>query len=338
MVENERLEWDRPVALPLRHFWKHHELAPWEEQKPDKHGNRFVGRLVIGADSRMGPGGDGATPVVPLSKTVLQNAGPEDIIYVPLYDGQDPTRALTVQERLPDHLYARNLEILQEIAPRVKAILLGNCGPEMCFMDYDGERIVQEIRGRDTDHVWRIVDGHRAFIEATAPMVLDAGGTPAYAPMPYEVMVDVYMTGRDRHGKKRNPAPIRQAIMDVGASFVQFLGFGEWDQQFRPNLQYSPHYCPLMARPKLPTWRARLSAAGRALAGTGTGCDRRDLPHEDDRRCERICSGVISPNLKAYLAGFKWSTCGMEFKDGLARGNDTKALEHGYDAGFMGWP
>lgn len=299
-----RLEWDREIALPLYQYLIQDDVPPWEPAEPDEHGNAFIGRLVIWTDARCGKRPEGHPPTIPMPPESVANLGPQDIVFVPLWDGQDPTRAMTVEERLPAPIYDANLEALYEIAPRVKAVIMGNCGPEMCFCDIVTGNQHATISGRDAAQVERLRRRHIDFIDHAAALVKDAGGLLALAPVPAEFMFDMYMLKGE----------LRELMLSFGAAFVQFLGFGEWDQQMRPNLQWSPNYCPLVRE----------------------GCSRRDLPPEDDQRCERICSGAFSPNVAEYLKGFPLTVCAMEFRDGLVRGNDVKAREHGYHAGFVG--
>jgi len=94
---------------------------------------------------------------------------------------------------LPD--YGKFVAMIEEIAPRVKGILLGNNGCELCF------RVARLSEETDTEAAGRLIVDlpHSihlacAFVEETAPLVLQAGGRPFYGTMDWMIIYDCYNT------------------------------------------------------------------------------------------------------------------------------------------------
>lgn len=291
-----RLEWDRRIALPLYQYINTDEVPSWEPQSPDDHGNAFCGRVVIWGRARSEPQAP-HTQQVPMPDESVRNLGPQDIVFAPLFNGQDPTRATSVQDRLPPAIYERNMDHLRAFAPRVKAVILGNAGPETAFGEYPGKIVMlprdkwKRKKHRASDPQARIncnpkhwvygpevLGRHLEFLKDCAQITTETGGRLAYAPNAMEFAMDLYMTG----------GALRRAMLAVNALLVQFLGFVEWQKDDRPHLWRSPY------------------------------------------------GGKFNPLLAGYLQGIE-AVSGMEFKAGLRAGNDIKAREHGYSAGLIGW-
>ena len=121
--------------------------------------------------------------------------GPNDIVWIPLYYGSlnGPTPSTWPQQKLPD--YGKFVAMIEEIAPRVKGILLGNNGCELCF------RVARLSEETDTEAAGRLIVDlpHSihlacAFVEETAPLVLQAGGRPFYGTMDWMIIYDCYNT------------------------------------------------------------------------------------------------------------------------------------------------
>jgi len=146
-------------------------------------------------------------PVFEEWEWVADAVGPNDIVWVPLYYGSlaGPTPSVWPQRKLPD--YGKFVALIQEIAPRVKGILLGNNGCELMFQkirpveeDEDGQPITMGSPIMVVDYL-----GHKAeidlphsihlaceFVAETAPLVLQAGGRPFYGTMDWMIIYDCY--------------------------------------------------------------------------------------------------------------------------------------------------
>lgn len=146
-----------------------------------------------------------------------------DLVWIPLYGGrgaEDVGRrwwTKSVETKLD--AYEHNLSILREIAPKVRAIIFGNCGPEMTF---DVKR-----QGWDPGQT----EGICRFVRDTAALVESCGGRPAYATF----MADVAWDAHFADGK------LRDACNEIGAIQLCLQGKGvvNWhsgpDAGFRPN-------------------------------------------------------------------------------------------------------
>lgn len=120
---------------------------------------------------------------------------PTDIVYIPLYGGKrwhgPESRWMSddTSDRIP--LYEENLSILREIAPFVRAILVGNVGPEVSFKHlclFNGMSA--------SDNISVLCD----FVRQTGDMIKDAGGTPCYGVIDWDLAMDCYCgDGRYNH-------------------------------------------------------------------------------------------------------------------------------------------
>ncbi len=132
-------------------------------------------------------------PTIEEWEWVANAAGPNDIVWIPLYYGSldGPTPQMWPQQKLPD--YGKFVAMIEELAPRVKGILLGNNGCELCF------RVAREIDKKDEEgHSVVEVDLPASihlgceFVAETAPLVLQAGGRPFYGTMDWMILFDCY--------------------------------------------------------------------------------------------------------------------------------------------------
>jgi len=112
------------------------------------------------------------------SDAFVDTLGPQDIVYIPLYEGWSEEAGEGTSGPLPE--YEQNLAWLNQIAPRVRGILVGNAGPELSF-----KHVYWGGAGK-----LAIAERMIQFVEETAPLVLDAGGTPVYAPMDWDLVMD----------------------------------------------------------------------------------------------------------------------------------------------------
>jgi len=131
---------------------------------------------------------------------VADAVGPNDIVWIPLYHGSlnGPTPSTWPQQKLPD--YGKFVALIEELAPRVKGILLGNNGCELCF------RVARRGEDENGEVQWSMdlpmsIHLACAFVEETAPLVLRAGGRPFYGTMDWMIIYDCYnplLSGRLR--------------------------------------------------------------------------------------------------------------------------------------------
>lgn len=164
---------EREPAFPL---YRMERLA--EPLTQPKRGQR--GRIIypIAEDPNPEPGALQAA--IGDREAFLAGLHREDIVWVPLYRCSINRRASWPAMRLDD--YAWNLALLQEIAPRVKAVLLGNQGPELCYW-VDGPALSQ----------WHQMLCE--FARHNAKLVRDAGGRPAFGTVDWDLAMDAYGSG-----------------------------------------------------------------------------------------------------------------------------------------------
>ncbi len=122
---------------------------------------------------------------------VSDAVGPNDIVWIPLYYGSlnGPTPSVWPQQRLPD--YGKFVSLIEELAPRVKGILFGNNGCELCF------RVGRPAKKEDGTETWvvdlpQVIHMACTFVEETASLVLQAGGRPFYGTMDWMILYDCY--------------------------------------------------------------------------------------------------------------------------------------------------
>ncbi len=132
-----------------------------------------------------------------------------DVVYIPLFGGEG---APWMSDRwvcndASQHIeeYDTNLAILKEIAPHVRGILLGNAGPEMSFKHRWDPSV-----GREKMSQWMC-----EFVKETGDMVGEAGGTPVYGTIDWDLAVDCYF----------GAGALRDLVNEMGAIQICFCGF-----------------------------------------------------------------------------------------------------------------
>lgn len=129
----------------------------------------------------------------------LESLGPDDVVYIPLlYSATNLPAWDWERNKCAD--YAEHLSVLREIAPHVAGILCGNMGAEF----------VGHVGAGDLFRPAEAVD----FIERTAELVHDAGGTPWYGTVDWTLLLDWH-----------HRSPIREAMLRVDARQVSFCGY-----------------------------------------------------------------------------------------------------------------
>jgi hypothetical protein len=107
----------------------------------------------------------------------LATLEPNDVVSVPLFVGGVEEPGPFPPEPLPD--YEAHLAFLREVAPRVMGIITGNHGPELSY---------KHVGWVDKWNVRRMA----AFVEQTAPLIVDAGARPFYGTIDWDLLHDVY--------------------------------------------------------------------------------------------------------------------------------------------------
>ena len=203
---------DRPAAFPIYSFTS-------DALKAENHVPRDYepGRVV---DS-----GHREPVTCRIDPTLEERLGPNDIVFVPLYLGQDTGPNHNVcspcdNTSFKAPAYDENMEFIRRVAPHVKAILVGNGGAELSFK-----------------HLWlrepfkprmMMIDEMIRFVDETSGFIREAGGTPCYGPVDWDVAVDCYY-GDGRY---------RDHCNSVGALQVVYCGF----QLFSLGLDRLPTY------------------------------------------------------------------------------------------------
>lgn len=125
--------------------------------------------------------------------------GPEDIAWVPLWRSVTEHPAWDAdRDRCAD--YAAHVALIQDLAPRVRGVLVGNMGPELCGHIGAGSR-------------YRRAEVLR-FVDAGARIVSEAGGKPFFGTLDWTLLMDCYTGGA-----------LRDTMGAVGATQICFCGF-----------------------------------------------------------------------------------------------------------------
>ena len=205
---------DRPAAFPIYLF------APYDLSSAKTLPKEYEpGRNVLTGYA------DPVTRAV--DRSIEDLLGPNDIVYVPLYQGENPetVRACNgTQDKLD--CYDHNMEFLVSIAPKVKAILVGNAGPELSF-----KHLCFETDGCSRE---RMMEKMCEFVDETSEFIINAGGKPAYGPVDWDIAVDAYYCD----GLYRNHCNGR------GITQIVYCGF----QLFGLGLDRLPDY-PIVPHP-----------------------------------------------------------------------------------------
>ena len=169
-------EWlGRDPALPL-----HHLIAgaiPTRKQR----GGRLIqpaddqGRWAAGAWSASFGG---------YSK-LLSVVTKDDVVFVPIWNGTlaHKCKDASAQWLADGHEDLR--AFIRDLAPRVKAVMLGNAGPELTFWQ----------PWQNSEGYVRHLPEMLAFVEESAGIVTEAGGRPAFGTVDWDLAFDCYGGG-----------------------------------------------------------------------------------------------------------------------------------------------
>lgn len=130
--------------------------------------------------------------------SIADSLGADDVLWVPLYH-------CGVHKRIehlpapPAEFYQSAIDLLQAVAPLVKAVMIGNMGPELCWFN------------RDKTFCPRVLP----FVRDTALLVRDFGGRPAYGTVDWDLLVDCYKGG----------GQMQEAMLEVDALQVCYCGY-----------------------------------------------------------------------------------------------------------------
>jgi len=179
-----------------------------------------------------------------VDRSIEEKLGPNDIVYVPLYIGENPERVSAcdgTHQKLD--CYDHNMEFLVSIAPRVKAILVGNAGPELSF-----KHLCMNPTGCTRMHM---MDEMCRFVDETSTFIRAAGGRPAYGPVDWDLCIDAYFCD----GRYRNHCRGKGIIQIVYCGF-QLFALGK---DRLPDYPMVPHYSdklfwPMCPRQEGPPW------------------------------------------------------------------------------------
>ena len=132
-------------------------------------------------------------------EALIAACGPEDIVWLPLLRSTTDIPAWSWEDdRCAD--WEKHAEIIRELAPRVKGILLGNMGPEFVGHVGGGKR-------------FRCMDAVLLAAQM-AKIVLDAGGTPFFGTGDWTLLMDCYTGGS-----------LRDFMGSIGAVQICFCGY-----------------------------------------------------------------------------------------------------------------
>lgn len=149
-----------------------------------------------------------------VDRSIEEKLGPNDIVYVPLYKGEYHNLVVPcdgTHQKLD--CYDHNMEFLVSIAPKVKAVLVGNAGPELSF-----KHLGFNPEGSTRQHM---VDEMCRFVDETSEFIRAAGGTPAYGPVDWDIAMDAYFCG----GQYRDHCNGKGVIQIVYCGY-QLFGLG----------------------------------------------------------------------------------------------------------------
>ncbi len=125
---------------------------------------------------------------------------PTDVLHVPLYEGIVENHGGWPPSKYSD--FETNLELVKELAPCVRGILVGNHGPEITY-----RRIFAHPRA-NIDHLTE-------FVKQSGDVLREAGAVPFWGPMDYDLLHDCYDAG----------GQLRDTINEYGGTSIVFCGF-----------------------------------------------------------------------------------------------------------------
>ena len=130
----------------------------------------------------------------------VECCGPQDIVWVPLYVcGVDRRIAWRGSDTPRMPAYDTHLELIRALAPRVKGIILGQMGPELCAW------------GPGFGRSEMLAD----FARHHAQIVRDAGGTPVFGTVDWDMLYDCY----------QHKSLLHDTMLELRAIQVCFCGF-----------------------------------------------------------------------------------------------------------------
>lgn len=182
-------------AFPIYRMLRLNKLAePLAQPKPKERG-----RIILPLDEDPSPEPGALETAIGDRDAFLSALHKEDIVWVPLYRCSISRRATWPAMRLDD--YDWNLSLLRDIAPRVKAVLVGNQGPELCLW-VNGPGLVL--------HHQMLCE----FARHNAELIRDAGGRPAFGTVDWDLAMDCYGSG-----------VVGRTMQELGALQLCFCGY-----------------------------------------------------------------------------------------------------------------
>ena len=141
--------------------------------------------------------------------SIIEDSQEGDIVFVPLYGGPGstvlPDRWLAHDTSLKLPEYENNISIIKELAPRVKGILVGNAGPEMSFKEKWDPSLPHKTMSE-----WMC-----EFVKETSDIIGEAGGTPVYGTVDWDIAIDCYF----------GDGMLKDLANNIGAIQICFCGF-----------------------------------------------------------------------------------------------------------------
>lgn len=178
---------------------------------------------------------------------LLDHVRKDDVVFVPLYAGRRISDRY-VADGTHQHIecYDENMAYIREIAPNVRGILVGNCGPEMSFKDsWKRQSVLLHPRSWMSEMMcW--------FVHETSAFIKDAGGTPFYGTVDWDLAIDLHY----------GHSSLRNLCNGIGAVQICFCGYqlfgiahdGVAEIIPHPDDDYHFDCCPIMEpmpKPKL---------------------------------------------------------------------------------------
>lgn len=135
--------------------------------------------------------------------------GPKDVLALRLYyDSLAAGHHLKHGfEPLPD--YEQTMELIRDVGPRVRGILIGNQG--LCELSY---RNMHGSWHAPNKHARANIAACADFVRRVGTLVREAGATPFFAAMDWDILQDCYIAGGE----------LREALNDVDA--INFVACG----------------------------------------------------------------------------------------------------------------
>lgn len=189
---DEKLELVANAAFPMYH------LVGSRSAMDEPENELYAGRVVH------------LWPVTPMTPAIFANGvgdrdalldslTGDDVLWVPIYDCHIDQRIEHWPGGKPAEWYEGAFALLMDAAPIVRAVMIGNMGPEMCFFD-------RSKRYNPSAH---------RFVRDTALLIRDCGGRPAYGTVDWDLLIDCYMGG----------GQMADAMREVNALQVCYCGY-----------------------------------------------------------------------------------------------------------------